>query len=690
YPFAAATLALASLAARAAEQPVPALSPSPSPAAAPAIAPAPKPCPSGANARVYALLLRGNRAGYETSCRTPDGGREVFFAFNDRGRGPELHTRARLDGSGIPSAIETDGHDYLKGEIHERFTRSATAASWKNKAEEGSRPLTGAGYYVSYTGPFEDVAWLAGALDRAPGRRIPLLPEGEASSEALEERRVEANGQARNVRLHAIRGLDFEPSYVWLEKDGEMFAGLNSWVTIIPEGWESVGPELLAAQDARNQARRSEQVRRLRRVPAVPVAITGARLFDSKSGSARTGMTVLLSGNRITAVGPDGKVALPGNTESVDGRGKTVLPGLFDMHAHPSESDGLLHMLAGVTSVRDMAAEPGKIDLQKAWNSGEAVGPRVTFAGIIDGRGPFQGPTTTLVSTEAEAKDAVRRIAAAGFRQVKIYSSVDPKLVPVIAQEAHAAGLRVSGHVPAFMTAAQAVQAGFDEIQHMNMLFLNFLADRVPDTRGPERFTAVAENAAALDLASAPVQEFLKLLRTRKTVIDATLGVFEGMFTDRPGKVAPGFAAVAERMPSQVRRGFLNGGLPVPEGKDARYRESFRAMERFLALLEKEGIPIVAGTDDMPGFALHRELELYVEAGLSPQRVLQIATLDAARVAGRAEDLGSIEPGKLADLVVVDGDPTSRIGDIRRVSLVVKDGALYDPAALCREMGIQP
>jgi imidazolonepropionase-like amidohydrolase len=684
YPFAVVAVALASLA-PAAEEPTPA----PSPSAA-AVAPTPRPCPSGASGRVYALLLRGNRAGYETSCRMPDGSREVFFAFNDRGRGPELHTRGRFDASGIPNAIETEGHDYFKDEIHERFTRSAASASWKNKAEEGSRSLAGDGYYVSYSGPIGDVAWLAAALDRAPGRRLPLLPEGEARGDALEERRVEANGDTRTVRLHAITGLDFEPSYVWLEKDGELFGVLTSWITIVPEGWEKVGPELLAVQETRNQARRSEQVRRLRRVPAGPIALTGARLFDSKNRTSRTGMTIVVSGDRIAAVGPDGRVALPANTEAIDARGKTVLPGLWDMHAHPSESDGPLHMLAGVTSVRDMAAEPGKTDLQRGWNSGESIGPRVVFAGIIDGPGPFQGPTTTLVSTEAEARDAVRRIAAAGFRQVKIYSSVKPELVPVIAQEAHAAGLRVSGHIPAFMTAAQAVNAGFDEIQHMNMLFLNFMADRVPDTRGTERFTAVAEHGAPLDLSSQPVQEFLGLLRARRTVIDPTLGVFEGLFTDRPGKVASGFAAVAERMPPQVRRGFLNGGLPVPPGMDARYRESFRAMERLLVLLEKEGIPIVAGTDGLPGFALHRELELYVEAGLSPQRVLQIATLDAARVAGRAEDLGTIEPGKLADLVVVEGNPGSRIGDIRRIRLVVKDGAIYDPAALCREMGIRP
>ena len=159
---------------------------------------------------------------------------------------------------------------------------------------------------------------------------------------------------------------------------------------------------------------------------------------------------------------------------------------------------------------------------------------------------------------------------------------------------------------------------------------------------------------------------------------------------DRPGQVAAGFAAVADRMPPLVRRGFLEGGLPVPDGQDARYREAFRAMGRMLMRLRREGIPIVAGTDGLAGFSLPRELELYVEAGIPAPEVLRMATLGAARVARRADRLGSIEKGKLADLIVVDGDPAARIGDIRRVRLVVRDGAVFDPDALCREVGIRP
>jgi len=492
------------------------------------------------------------------------------------------------------------------------------------------------------------------------------------------------------VRLHAISGLGFQPAYVWIDDTGEFFASVSAWLTVIPEGWEGAAPDLLRVQDDRDAVRFREAARRAGRTPAATLVFRGARLFDSKQAAAAPGMTVVVSGNRIVAVGADGSVPIPPGAEVVDAAGKTLLPGLFDMHAHPSPDDGMLHLLAGVTSIRDMAAEPGKTAELSAWETGDAAGPRVVFAGIIDGPGPFQGPTKTLVANEAEARDAVRRIAEAKFAQVKIYSSVKPELVPVIASAAHAAGLRVSGHVPAFMTAEQAVRAGYDEIQHMNMLFLNFMADRVPDTRGPARFTVLGEQAALLDLDSEPVRRFVALLKERRIVIDPTLGIFESFFTDRPGHVSAVLAPVADRLPPQVRRGALDGGLPVPEGMDQRYRDSFQAMKRFLAILVREGIPIVAGTDNMPGFALQRELEVYVDAGLPAAKVLQVATLDAARVSGRANDLGSIEPGKLADLVLVEGDPTVRISDVRNVRLVVKNGKVYDPAKLCAELGIRP
>jgi imidazolonepropionase-like amidohydrolase len=147
---------------------------------------------------------------------------------------------------------------------------------------------------------------------------------------------------------------------------------------------------------------------------------------------------------------------------------------------------------------------------------------------------------------------------------------------------------------------------------------------------------------------------------------------------------------VADRVPAQVRRGFLYGGNAVPEGMDQRYKDSFRQMLKMLKTFYDAGIPIVAGTDSLAGFSLHRELELYEAAGIPAPKVLQLATLGAARVMKRDQELGSVAPGKLADVILVDGDPARQISDIYRVKTVVKDGVVYQVADLDRALGVKP
>ena len=657
----------------------------------PAAAPSPVAC--GAEATVtrdYTFFVMGNRAGFQTVCVLRDGSREVTFAYNDRGRGPALTSRIALDVHGVPTSVATAGNDYFGSPIAERFAVADGNATWKSKVEAGSRRIGEPAFYLSQSGVPDESGLLTRALRNAPHHRMPLLPQGEAELTQLTEIEASAGGQSRRVTLYAITGLGFQPTNVWLDEDGDTFAILDGFSSLVRAGWEPAVEALRDEQNRKDALRRAELARQLRRMPTSPLVIQHANLFEAESGRMRGGTTVIVSQNRITAVGPDGSLAIPPGAERIDASGRALLPGLWDMHTHPDLDDGALFLAAGITSIRDMAAEADKPQRLRVFDTGEALGPRVTFAGIIDGRGPFQAPTQVLVSNESEARAAVQAMAEAGLPMVKIYSSVDPQLVRVIVDEARRHGMRVGGHVPAFMTAEQAVRAGYDEIQHMNMLFLNFLFDEVKDTRTPARFTAVAERAPDIDLRSERVQRFLALLKERKVTIDPTLGAFEALFTDRPGQVSAVYAAVADRMPVLVRRGFLEGGLPVPEGSDARYRAAFRAMQQMLMALRRAGIPFVAGTDAMAGFSLARELELYVQAGVPAAEVLRIATLEAARLAGRGNELGSIAPGKLADMIIVDGDPSLNISDVRRLRMVVKDGTLLDPDALCRSLGIRP
>jgi Amidohydrolase family len=627
--------------------------------------------------RRYTVLMSTNPAGSQVVTTRGDEV-TVDFEFNDRGRGPKTHSVIRLDERGVPLSMTTTGNDYMKQAVEERFSIEGDLATWKNSAEAGEAKA--GSFYASMYGAPEETAILARALLDAGGR-LPVYPGGEATIRKVGE----ATLKGTHVTAYEIGGLGFTPFEVWLDDERNLFGTVSSWSSTIREGFEAEAKQLIAAQDERAAARTGELARRFTHTPAGDLVITNARVFDPRTATVSEPREIVVHGNRIVASRGESLVA----PTVIDAGGKTVLPGLWDMHTHMSDVDGLLNIAAGVTSVRDLGNDPDTLlDLKQKIDAGEAVGPRIVLSGIIDGPGPFKAPTNVLAGDEAEAKKAIDFYLERKFEGIKIYSSIKPELVPFMTRYAHANGLRVSGHIPAGMTASQAVDAGYDEIQHVNMLMLNFMPD-VTDTRTPARFTEPARRGADLDLGSDEVRAFIAKLKSRGVVVDPTVAVFERMFTSRLGTPSPSYAMIADRMPPQVRRGFLTGGLPVPDGMDERYRASFRKMLELVAALHNSGVTIVAGTDGLAGFTLHRELELYADAGIAPQDVLRIATLTAAQVAKREKDLGTIEPGKLADFIIVDGDPTRHIRDLRRVVTVVKDGRVFQPEEIYAELGIR-
>src|SRR5260370_527030 len=267
----------------------------------------------------------------------------------------------------------------------------------------------------------------------------------------------------------------------------------------------------------------------------------------------------------VQAEGGEGKA---GGGGVMEGRGKMLLPGLWDMHAHLFPLNAYLDIAAGVTTARDLG---NPIDLLTPLRThiaeGTQIGPRVIAAGFIDGPGPFEGPIKVLAATPEEARERVDHYAGLCYVQIKIYSSVKPELVPVIIAEAHKRGLRVSGHVPAGMIAEQFIAAGAGEVQHMNFVFLNFMPD-VKETRTPARFIEPGERGADLGPDSPRVNTLIAFVLDRPTVVEPTMGVWEATYTDRPGTVPKIEAAMFDRLPVQVQRGILAGGpaLPVPDG----------------------------------------------------------------------------------------------------------------------------
>ena len=648
--------------------------------------------PSSGDTVEFTVLMSGRSAGRLR--QWPDSGGTVttHYAFNDRGRGPVLTQTLRVDKAGLPVAMQLTGTNYLKAPIHESLQlATGPLLTWRNESAAG-RTTPGSGFYLPLeTLPTDDAA-LARALLLTRTRTLALLPEGSASIAAGEPRTVTAGARTMRVTPYSITGLGLKPEPIWLDAEGRLFAVGSSWSMIIRRGFETVSAELVTAQTQTAHARDSLLAMRLSRTPRSAVAIIHAHLFDAVTRTMKPSQTVIVRGDKIVAVGDDGAVPLPRDVEIIDAGSKALLPGLWDMHVHVQDDDGLMHLAAGVTTVRDLANDTDELlARKKAFASGALLGPRILAAGFMDGPGPYAGPTKVLVSTRDAAKAAVDTYASLGYEQIKVYSSLDPSLFPTIVRTAHAHGMRVSGHVPYGMTAEQMVRAGADELQHANFLFLDFLAtDSSIDTRTPARFTSVAKLAGGVDLKSERVLRFIALLKEKDIVVDPTLNVFEQMFTARPGTIDPGSMAIANRLPAIARRGLLEGGLPASAVQEPIYRNSFIAMERLVKKLNDAGVRLVAGTDASAGFSLHRELELYSEAGLSNTDILYIATLGAARVMKHDAEWGSIEVGKYADLLLVDGDPSQRMRDLRRAELVMKNGVIYVPDSLYAAVGVKP
>ena len=640
------------------------------------------------------LLSDKAPSGQDAVWRSPDGSIHEFFQFNDRGRGPKIYTTYRVDATGLIVTEESKGVDYMKTPVEEHFSLISDEAAWKNQAENEKQANANGKFYLDLNGGPEAAAILARALLASKnGGKIAVLPSGEASIRNLHSISFAANGKNRTATLYEIAGLGYTPNYIWLDEDRQLLAMVSGWSAVVQQGCEQAVPELRESQRQAESARAAELAKRLTHKPSGDLVISNVSVFDSQTGSLIANQRVTVRGDRIASVEPDqGQSASPG-AQIIDGKGKMLLPGLWDMHQHISPEDAFLDIATGITTIRDLGNPIDELTkLRQQIDEKTQIGPRIIPAGFIDGPGPFEGPIKVLAATPEEARQRVDRYADLGYVQIKIYSSVKPELVPVIVEEAHKRGLRVSGHVPAGMIAEQFVRDGADEIQHMNFIFLNFMPD-VKETRTPARFIEPGKRGGNLDLSSQQVNDFVALLKLHHTVVDPTMAVWENTYLDRPGQLRRIDAAIFERLPVQVQRssksggGALNASDPVT---DKQYRSCYANMVRMLKKLYDSGVQIVAGTDEGGGYPLDRELEIYNQAGIPAPKVLRIATLEAAKVMHKDQDFGSIRAGKYADLVLVNGNPTERISDIRHVDTVIKGGEVYRPSEMYPAFGIRP
>lgn len=636
----------------------------------------------------YVILSAGKIAGKMIAWTDGQGKIHYKYEYNDRGRGPKLQVDMQIENGQVVSRRVT-GVDYFKGAVDETYELKDGVAKWRNKIENDQRNVTGPVIYSPLQGVPGEMEWDLKQLLKQKGHvhELDMLPTGKLRAVHVKSHKALVNTFEEELELYAFSGFGGPPVLVWFTPNKSFFASISGWMSTIKLGYEFLVPELKKLQDAMDEEYFARQEDELTHRNEISVAFTNVSVFDSKTGKVLADQSVVVENGKIVQAGKAKGVTVPANARVIDGKGKMLLPGLWDNHAHYQIDQGLYHLAGGVTNIKDMANELNLPDMKKKVDGDILLGPEISLmSGFIDFAGPYAGPTGKIVKTLEEGIAAVNYYADHGYQQVKLYSSIPVEWVKPLAAEAHKRGMKVVGHIPSFMTAERAVNDGYDEIIHMNMIMLNFMGDTV-DTRSMGRFIKVAERAKDINLNSPEVKRFIKLLKEKKVVVDPTMAIFEGMFTNEPGKLAAGYEPVLNMLPPAFRRGLYTGGLPTIQGHEAQYKASFDNMMKMLKLLHANGITFVPGTDDFPGFALHRELELYAKAGVPNKEVLQKATIVSARLAGKESELGSVEVGKKANLVLVQGDPVKNISDIRKVEFTLKGGHLYDAKSLYAAYG---
>ncbi|MBS3928886.1 MAG: amidohydrolase family protein [Sphingomonadales bacterium] len=616
----------------------------------------------------------------------------VDFDYKQNGRGPTLKESLKLDGAGFPLQWSITGRTTFGNPVNESFRWSPRGAEWRDLAGPGR--IAGANaprFYIGQNSSPLDVSMLAKALLADADRSFAVAPAGTARLTERDRSSFDGPQGKIEVITYELSGLSLNPTYITLDTKGELFAVASANFIIARKGYEKVADEPLRALAEKLASDRFAQLQKdgAHKYEGL-VRIRNVRVFDPVSGERSGASDVYMLANRITSIQPAQDKAMPGVTE-IDGQGGTLVPGLYEMHAHLGQEDALMNVLAGITSVRDMGNNNAVLDvLVGRIVRGEVAGPRVTRSAFVEGKSPFSSQTGTLVSSEAEAIEAVRWGAVRGYHQAKLYNSMDPAWAPAVVKEAHRLGLRVAGHVPAFSSADAMIGAGFDEITHVNQLMLGWVLNPGEDTRTLFRFTAM-RRFDTIDLNGPKVRTTLDMMVARGTAHEPTIAIHELGLTALDAQPNPGALDYIAHMPPSEQRQLKQAlfGTDTPQQR-AQYIAAYAKIMETLREMHRRGIMLIPGTDLGGGFTYHRELELFGQLGMTPSQVLRRGTLDMAKYLGQDQQLGSIERGKLADFFLVPGDPTKDLKAIKRIAMVVKNGTVYFPDEIYPKLGIKP
>jgi len=635
-----------------------------------------QPAPSAIERGTLRLHYVQKPIGYERYEVTRDGPEDAItltadFDFTDRGGRVQLAATLRAKADFTPISFQAKGKSYRFVNVDSDVRVEGSDAVVRADGAVESRVTLPAQFFtVDGYAPFSAQMlllryWKLHGQPRVL-RTVPGQPTNDVFVEARGREAIRIGEKVTTLERFAIDGVVWGRETLWLDERGSLAAAITRAGGLSFEAVrEDLEPALVQFVQRATRDRIGD-LESLTRVDAPlksgTYAMVGATIVDGTNRPPVPDGVVLVRDGRIADAGSRAAVPVPDGVPTVDISGKTLVPGLWDMHTHVTQIEWApVYLASGVTTVRDMGNEFEFITtLRDAIASKRALGPRLLLAGLVDGPGP-NAFGVYYAATADEAKQVVGKYHDAGFQQIKIYSLITPPLVEAICAEAHRLGMTVTGHVPNGMTIDQAATAGMDQIAHLAI-------------RG--------------EAGSDEVNRVIGVLRDRKTVIDPTQSWNE-LLGHAAGTPIAAFQPGVAKIPPPLNRLFSNAGAAGIDAAAARAR-----LERGLRIvkaLHDAGVPVVAGTDEgIPGHSVHREIELYVEAGLTPLQALQAATIVPARAMKLDAELGTIEKGKRADMVVLNANPLERIQNIRSARWTIVDGRVYDTQALWRSVRFQP
>jgi len=636
-----------------------------------------------ATATHYVIQSTGGKHGDSWRWTSADGTRMGRESINLRGQVFELDSSGKAGADAMPASIVVRGVT-PQGDAGETFDVAGGKASWKSPVDAGSAAYTKPAFYSTQGGPIDTTAWLVERLLASPTKTLPLLPGGLARAEKLTTLTVGEGAARKEVTAWAITGIANFPVPVWADANNKFF-GFSFFLSWLPDAYASEHTRLTEAQTSALAAQAPALAKSLIKVPKGPVAFTNVQVYDSEAKLFVSDQTVIVDKGLIAAMFPSKETKIPAGAQIIDGRGKTLVPGLWDCHMHvSSDFTGLQELSMGVTSLRDPGNDDSQtMDRHKRAGAGQLLFPHVYASSLIDGKGTYTAQVANVATSEAEAVALVDKAKANGFIGVKFYGTLNKDWLPAAAAEAHKQGLHVHGHIPVGLRPLDAIGQGYDEITHINWIIMQGMPDSViKESNGIQRFEGPGRFAKDLDLNSKPITDIVSTMAAKGIYSDPTMVAFEALYVPENGDLSPAYSPFVGTMPPATERSFRVGGFAVPKDLSrAHYRASWAKMVALLGMMHKAGVPIVAGTDGA-GIELVRELEIYVEAGLTPAEALATATLVPAKLVGQDKKTGSIKAGKVADLVLVEGDPSKRIGDLRNTRVIMLDGKLLDADAL--------